>query len=254
MGGLVPGRRRTCQCKRKVAPPLRRVKAVFVFSNVPALVGVVVAKQSKTPAQKKRNRYVATVRARGASGYNLWFVAPSQDPPDPPLLLCSDVELECFLYLEGSADLVTVDYAPLRLVGEEPRSNRRHFAIARTLDGHEIDIDLDPGGETTSPPARRLINLATLNAARSRVESWRAINAAINRCRSHQLAPVVFRCRHIIENQQGISLATLCGRVEESEALVVGAVGTMLRARELASDVDERLWGPATRLWGRSYE
>jgi hypothetical protein len=28
----------------------------------------------------------------------------------------------------------------------------------------------------------------------------------------------------------------------------------MLRARELASDADERLWGPATRLWARSHE
>lgn len=212
-----------------------------------------MAKQAKTPAQRKRNQYVAAVRARGASGHNLWFVSPPQDPPDPPLILCSDVEFECFQFLEGSADLVSVDYAPLRLAGDGPRSRLRHFAIATTLEGHRLDIDLDPAGDGGSPPGRRVVNLAMLDAAKTRIQSWRAVIAVINRCRTHELSPVIFRCRHLIEGQPPITMGALCDLVDEHSALVAGAIGTMLRSRELDSDVDEHLWGPATKVWGRAH-
>src|SRR3546814_52855 len=86
-------------------------------------------KSAKTPAQRKRNEYAASVRARGASAHNLWFVSPPQDPPDPPLVLCSDLEYECYLFLEGAPDLLSIDYAPLRLAGDEPRSELRRFAL-----------------------------------------------------------------------------------------------------------------------------
>ncbi len=212
-----------------------------------------MAKHAKTPAQQKRNRYVAAVHARGASGHNLWFVSPPQDPPDPPLTLCSDLELECFLFLEGEADLVSLDYSPLRLAGDEPRSRLRHYAIATTLQGHLLDIDFDPEGRGVSPPGRRVVNLAMLNAAKTRIHSWRAIVSAINRCRSHELNAVIFRCRHLVEEQPCISIGALCNQVDEHSALVAGAIGTMLRARELESDVDQDLWGPATKVWGRTH-
>lgn len=212
-----------------------------------------MAKQAKTPAQRKRNQYVAAVRARGASGHNLWFVSPPRDPPDPPLILCSDVEFECFQFLEGSADLVSLDYAPLRLAGNGPRSRLRHFAIATTQEGHCLDIDLDPAGDGGSPPGRRVVDLAMLDAAKTRVRSWRAIIAVINCCRSHELSPVIFRCRHLIEEQSRITMGALCDQVDEHSALVAGAIGTMLRARELESDVDQHLWGPATKVWGRAH-
>lgn len=210
-----------------------------------------MAKQAKTPAQQRRNKYMAAVRARGASGHNLWFVTPPQDPLYPPLILCSDVEFECFQFLEGSADLVSIDYSPLRMAGDAPRSRLRHFAIATTLEGCRLDVDLDPAGEGPSPPGRRFISLAMLDAAKVRIKSWRAIIPVINRCRSHDLSPVIFRCRHLVEEQPRITMLTLCDQVNEHSALVAGAIGTMLRSRELESDVDEHLWGPATKIWAR---
>lgn len=212
-----------------------------------------MAKRAKTPAQRTRNKYVAAVRARGASGHNLWFVAPPQDPPDPPLILSSDVEFECFLFLEGAADLVSVDYTPLRSAGVEPRSRLRHFAIATTVEGYRLDIDLDPTGSSGSPPGRRVVNLALLDAAKTRIQSWRTIIAAINRCRTHELSPVVYRCRRLIEGQPRITMSALCDQVDGHYALVAGAIGTMLRSRELESDVSENLWGPATTVWERAH-
>lgn len=67
----------------------------------------------KTPAQKKRNKYLASVRARGASGHNFWFVSPPQDTQALPLTLSSDIELGDFFYLEGSPDVAFVDYFPV---------------------------------------------------------------------------------------------------------------------------------------------
>lgn len=211
-----------------------------------------MARQAKTPAQSKRNQYLASVRARGASGYNLWFVSPPQDPLDPPLILNSDVEHECFLFLEGEPDLARIDYAPLREAEEGPRSGRRRFAIGTTLDGYQVDIDLDPAGEGKSPPGRRVVDLALLDNFRIRTNSWRAIIPAITRCRSHELSAVIFRCRHLIEEQPHITMGALHDQVDEHPALLDGAIGTMLRTRELGSDVDDCLWGPATKLWSQS--
>lgn len=210
--------------------------------------------KAKTPAQQKRNQYAAAVRARGASGHSLWFVAPPLDPLDPHLKLCSDVEFDCFHFLEGAADLMSLDYAPLRLAGDEPRSGNRHFAIGTTLHGYSVNIYLDPDGKEASPPGMRFVTLTSLDAANTRIKSWRAIVAVINRCRSHELRPVIFRCRHLIEEQPNLTMVALRKLVDEHPALVDGAVATMLRARELESDVDERLWGGGTKLWMRHHD
>lgn len=211
-----------------------------------------MVRQTKTPAQRKRNAYAAAVRARGASGHNLWFVVPPLDPPDPPLTLMSDVELECYLFLEGAPDLVTIDYSPLRGGGERPLSGLRHFATVTTLHGHRIEVDLDPAGTGARQPGRRIIDVSTLDSAKLRIRSWRSITAAINRCRTHELTPLIFRCRHVIEEQPHISLISLLDQVPEPSALVAGALGSMLRSRELESDVDEHLWGGATKVWPRA--
>ncbi|PZQ32477.1 MAG: hypothetical protein DI562_03470 [Stenotrophomonas acidaminiphila] len=203
----------------------------------------------KTPAQKKRNQYLAAVRARGASGYNLWFVRPPQDGQALPLTLASDIELEAFFYLEGSPELVSVDYSPLRHGLAPAQERRRHFATVSTLEGAEFDVDLDPEADKASVAGRRLINLATLNRAKVRIQSWRAIVPTLNRCRSHSLAPVIIRCRQLLEERGQLEVRDLCQQLAtEPTALVTGAVATLLRAREIQSDVDIHLWGPNTVL------
>lgn len=207
----------------------------------------------KTPAQKQRNKYVAAVRARGGSGYNLWFVSPPLDPLTPHLMLSSDLEHECFLFLEGSPDLLGIDYAPLRAAGDKPRSGSRHFASATTIDGHRLEVDFAPEGSDSSPPGWRTITIRMLTAAKTRICSWRAVIAAINRCRSHELSPTIYRCRHLIEERPECTVGNLVDLVQEHPALVTGALATMLRSRELECDVHERLWGPETMLWARAH-
>lgn len=217
-------------------------------------VAVVMAKPSKTPAQQQRNKYMASVRARGASGHNLWFVSPPLDPAELSLTLCSDLEFETFLYLEGSPDLPSVDYAPLRLQEAAAGPNPRHFATATTLDGTRLDIELRPEATQPSIAGRRMINLAVLTAAKTRIESWRAIVPAINRCRSHTLNPVIFRCRQLLQDSGERTVLDISRELaSENTALVVGALATMLRTRELQSDVDHQLWGPQTRVWERGH-
>lgn len=209
-----------------------------------------MAKPSKTPAQQQRNKYMASVRARGASGHNLWFVTPPLDPTESPLILCSDLEFETFLYLEGSPDLPEVDYAPLRLQEASGGPGPRHFATATTLDGTRLDVELRPEANQHPIPGRRLINLAMLTAAKTRIESWRAIVPAINRCRSHTLNPVIFRCRRLLQDGGERTILDVSRELaSENTALVVGALAMMLRTREIKSDVDQHLWGPQTRVW-----
>ncbi|WP_349780511.1 hypothetical protein [Xanthomonas sp. WHRI 7065] len=203
----------------------------------------------KTPAQKKRNQYLASVRARGASGHNLWFVSPPQDTQALPLTLSSDIELEAFFYLEGSPDVAFVDYSPLRHGRAHSHPGRRHFATVTTLEGTELDVDLALEADKASAAGRRLISLAMLNAAKVRVQSWRAIVPTINRCRSHSLGPLIIRCRHLLEEHGELAVRDLCQQLtSESTALITGAVATLLRSREVESNVDTRLWGPGTML------
>ncbi|WP_396617465.1 hypothetical protein ACHZ97_09385 [Lysobacter soli] len=206
--------------------------------------------RAKTPAQRKRSTYLAPIRARGARGNNLWFVTPPQDSSESSLTLCSDLEFETFLYLEGSPDLSHVDYGPLRREEAAPGPASRHFATATTLDGTRLDIELGPERVEPSVPGRRLINLSILNAGQVRIQSWRAIVPAINRCRAHSLNPVIFRCRRLLEERHELTAGELCAQLaSEHTALVVGALAKMLRAREIESDVDQQLWG--ARTWFR---
>ncbi len=50
---------------------------------------------------------------------------------------------------------------------------------------------------------------------------------------------------------------TTCSRCHHAPkytvVILAGAIGTMLRSRELESDVDEHLWGPATKVWGNAH-
>lgn len=176
------------------------------------------------------------------------------DSPDQPLILTSDPEFECFLFLEGQVDFVSIDYSPLRVASDKPRRGPRHFATATSLEQIRIEIDLVLEGDGVPSPGRRTIDLALLDASKTRIQSWRAIVAVINRCRSHKLKPVVFRCRHLIEAQPKITMGSLLDQVEEHPGLVGGAIGTMLRARELESDVDKILWGRETQVWTRTRE
>ena len=215
---------------------------------------VVMGKPSKTPAQQQRNKYMASVRARGASGYNLWLVMPPLGPAESSLTLCSDLEFETFLYLEGSPDLSSVDYAPLRRQEASPGPGPRHFATATTLDGGRLDIELGPEAAQPSVPGRRLITLAQLNAGKTRIQSWRALVPAMNRCRSHSLHPVIFRCRQLLHGGRAWTVLDLCQQLaSEHQALVVGALATLLRTREIEGNVDQQLWGPQTRVWERGH-
>jgi hypothetical protein len=208
-----------------------------------------MASRTRTPAQRQRNKFVKAVRTRGADGYSLWFVHPPLDPHDDPLILCSDLELNALFYLEGSPDLVEIDYSCLRC-GDLPlpRAGERVFAIAKTVDGQEIEAVLAPEATTSGRPGSRIINLPALARGKTRIQSWRAIVAAVNRCRLYTLDPVLIRCRRIIETSPGTTIEQVCRQVSEHRALVIGSLGMMLRTRELESDLDERLWSPNTVL------
>lgn len=138
---------------------------------------------------------------------------------------------------------------PLRHGRAHPHPGRRHFATVTTLEGTELDVDLALEANKTSVAGRRLVSLAVLNAAKVRVQSWRAIVPTINRCRSHSLGPLIIRCRHLLEEHGDLAVRDLCQQLTtESTALVTGAVATLLRSREIESDVDTHLWGPGTVL------
>lgn len=205
--------------------------------------------KSKTPSSQQRDKYADAVRMRGACPYNLWLVIPPKEDETSLLVLASDVEFQTFLYLEGSPDLLQIDYTPLRQMAAAPRIGARQFARAVTTSYESIEVELAPEGSAIQQSARRTITLRELDDAATRISSWRAIVAVINRCRSHNLLPVVFRLRRALERRPSTTVMALCSALSDvPTALCIGGVANMLRSRELTADIDTVLWSPATQV------
>lgn len=210
-----------------------------------------MSERVRSPQRRARSAYAEALRVRGSSEYNLWLVRPPFAPPSPQLVLCSDIEYESYLYLEGEPRLTSIDYSPLRDTGVVPRRGSRLFAIGTTVGGSRVAVDLDPEGVGGWKDSSLTISLELLNQATSRTRSWRALLATINRCRGRELTPEILRCRRLIEAKTHVTVTDVLTRIDAEVPLVLGALATMLRHREICNDVDSTLWGPGTLLWRR---
>lgn len=202
----------------------------------------------KTPAQKKRNQYLPPCVPEGPAATTCGLSAPAGHAGAPANAEFGH-RIGGLLLPRRFTGCGVRRLFPLRHGRAHPHPGRRHFATVTTLEGTELDVDLALEANKTSVAGRRLVSLAVLNAAKVRVQSWRAIVPTINRCRSHSLGPLIIRCRHLLEEHGDLAVRDLCQQLTtESTALVTGAVATLLRSREIESDVDTHLWGPGTVL------
>ncbi|MGH8113095.1 MAG: hypothetical protein ACREPL_14435 [Rhodanobacteraceae bacterium] len=219
-----------------------------------------MAPNQATPAQAQREKLGAAIRQRGRSPYNLWLVRPPFEARD--LILASDLEFEAFYYVEGEPGFADIRYLPQWYAiegGELPRSRSQEFAAVTTTDGRKVTVQLN----FSETPARCSaavvpvsthgvvrINLQTLDDHTQRVENWRRVVPCIRRTCRHPTSGLQRQIAIVVGADGKKSLRTVRNQFSDVDAgLFWGAVATILRRRELASDLDSRPWSLNTLVW-----
>lgn len=217
-------------------------------------------KERATPAQKQRNQLANAVRERGESPYNLWVVRPPFEAEN--LILSSDRALELFYWLEGNPELVELDYSPLRSPSAvRPWREALHFADVGTTDARWLSVYLDRGYlaglDVDGRPGqlnvdnRHFVGTQALNADAQRISNWRRIVPCIRRIQTHPTRTIQVRITQHLGSDGTHSIRSVLNALSDTnEALVLGAIGTLLRVRRITSDCDVRPWSLNTMLSG----
>lgn len=208
-----------------------------------------MARSGISPAQKRREVLSQAIRARGESPYNIWLVRLPFD--GDALCLTSDPAVELFYALEGDPRLAQIDYTPLRNTVLRPSSRHLEFARVVTTDGATERVFLTRPVDTpvTSPePGCVYYSLEDLDPLCIRIANWRHIVACIRRVRLHATAVLERRLWRRVPVEGTVSLQTLRDEADEPAGLVYGAIGALLRRRELTSDCDIYPWSLHTQL------
>lgn len=213
-----------------------------------------------TLAQAQRSKLAKAIKLRGDQAYNIWLVRPPFESRD--LLLGSDLQFEAFYALEGEPTIIDIRYLPSWYdAGDEQRVTKAKpdFAVVTTRKQEQLTVRLEFGEEETPrhtssslEPVDGLIriNLAVLDGNAQRVENWRRVIPCIRRVRLHATRAIELQIAAMVHKVGKQTLRELRGRFTEvNEGLFWGALATLLRRRELASDLDSRPWGFLTLVW-----
>ena len=105
------------------------------------------------------------------------------------------------------------------------------------------------GTVTTEETSAMVIGIPELDAYRQRIENWRRIVPCIRRVRRHPIATVERQLLLALRDGEQRSIRYLRNVLTPCPAaLVVGAIATLLRRRELRSDCDSKPWSLNTLL------
>ena len=213
-------------------------------------------KKSSTPAQARRNSLAEAIRERGESPYHSWVARPPFDGDD--VLLTSDSAFELFYYWEGEARFIQISYAPLQQIdGKRLANSDSALAFARVVDavGQTREVFMSRMGKsgkgtvTTEETSAMVIGIPELDAYRQRIENWRRIVPCIRRVRRHPIATVERQLLLALRDGEQRSIRYLRNVLTPCPAaLVVGAIATLLRRRELRSVCDSKPWSLITLL------
>lgn len=221
-------------------------------------------------AQARRRHLVVHVKKRGQQNYNIWYAFCPGTHTD--VVLLSDLRYELFLATEGDHEVLEANHEPPDvLVRIDGVSYDVSFdVVARFADGHQECRDVTsassrPSEAHLSPSLRLVLKQKAaermgaqyvqfteemLDVVHLRVRNWARAIAALGRCRDRNLelieSALVARLHDGQQTSIGLLLATFA---DESPALVVAAIVSLLRKRVLASDLDTQTWGTQTQVW-----
>lgn len=213
-------------------------------------------KKAKSPLGARRNALAAAIRERGQSPHNIWVIRPPFEDED--VLLNSDVAMELFYFIEGEPSFVDIDYRALRTpIGEDTTDSiaDREFARVTTKDGQSLKVvySVDAAASESDDTATYRVTLSMLDKASQRTENWRRVIPCIRRIRTY---PTATQERLILLGvQPGVRRTVrevLAKFANDHQAIVLGALATVLRRRELCSDLDNAPWSLNTQLWSAS--
>jgi hypothetical protein len=185
-------------------------------------------------------------------------------------ILNGDLSLEHVFYTEGDTTVRSVRYPTEADTEPLGGKNVAFNAIVIQMDGgiqcrHVRAKALDP---TVFRDAERLqsfreaakpfggsyveITASMLDQARQRIQNWSRLLAAYRRCASHPLQVLEQRLIERLRREGKSTFGAMLGwQVDPSNALIAAAFISLLRKRQIASDLDEATWSLHTKIWER---
>lgn len=228
-------------------------------------------KSNHTLAQSRRDALVAQIESRGKKTSNIWYVFSPGSRSD--VILLGDLRFELFLVTEGDPDVLDANYEvePVRLRIGEADHLVRFDVLTRHLDGQREYRDARETPLSDTPTSKHGVPLTWKRAAaesvgavyteftipaldvlKQRTWNWARAIAALARCRDADLGAVEIEVAARLGDGQHQAIGTLLTNLpSESPALVVAAIVSLLRKRQLESDLDTNRWGTHSMVWAK---
>ena len=224
-------------------------------------------KKVKSLAQSRRRRLVGDKPFATTKHSNIWVLRSFQS--NKVIVLTGDLRIEHYYLCEGDPEVADVDFnpAPVHVAYDGVSQEVRFDTIVTFRDGKKECRDVRQtkrSQEILSDLAAsqlRLLAAASvaatyieicqdvLDANRQRILNWGRAIPAFQRCRHRPLQLL----EHIVIARLGDGKATSIGEfilaIQDSPALIVAAVVSLLRKRALVSDLDSRTWGKHSKVW-----
>lgn len=189
------------------------------------------------------------------------------------VVLLSDLDLDHFYFTEGDPAVTSADYDPPahRTVLDGDTFEIKFDALVQFEDGTTQcrHVRQDPLKSAGAEGCRLLsacqtaagalgakyreVSAANLDSAQQRIRNWSRLLAAYRRCQHRSLAilehVLLARLRHERETTVDELLLALS---EESPAIVLGTLASLLRQRLACADLDTQTWSRSTNVRRRT--
>jgi hypothetical protein len=229
--------------------------------------------KSKQPlAQTRRDALVSHIASRGKKTSNIWYVFSPGSRTD--VVLLGDLRFELFLATEGDPDVATAIYEvePVCLrIGQSDHSIQ-FDVLARHLDGgreyrdarekplgdtstsgHEIPLSWKRAAAESAGASYTEFTISDLDALKQRTWNWARAIAALARCRNEDLGTLEIEVAARLADGRRQTIGDfLTGLMSEQPPLIVAAIVSLLRKRQLESDLDTNRWGKHSTVWAKA--
>ena len=163
-------------------------------------------------------------------------------------MVTSDLMMELFYLIEGEPSFDEIDYGPLRSGRSLEGSDGLHIADVERNDSL-VSVMWTASTRDATADTKDVQQYGTyhLDLHRERIVNWKRIIPCIRRVSGYDTRSLQ---RRVIALAEGGELKTVGSLLEhmadQPGGLVMGAIATALRRRNLAADVDSKPWSQFT--------
>ena len=226
--------------------------------------------RSRGKGFKPKGPLADAARARGAGPGNIWYLYGNKAQSD--LVVNSDAALLHVLYMEGSPEVkayrigTKADNGPISAtnlverfdVDVEKRDGQRELCLLErpaptTNDGSMVgELKHEDHERLCAAIGAKYVRVTNEQLTKCAVftENWKFGLAAISAARLHSLVNADLSLSLLLRQRSSWTIGELLPCLEKDKvALFLAALFRAISNGTVASDLDSKLWGKATRIW-----